>query len=223
MTTVLKQNRVFFLTLTLLLLLTGILQLFYTQTELMQWVNSHYHPAADAFFRNVTHLGDGAFFALVALILAFRAFRYAVLALSSFALSSLTAQGLKHFAFPNALRPLAYFEQTTWPYRLIEGLDIHRFNSFPSGHSTSAFAVFTLLALLDERKGRGWFFVLLAAITAYSRVYLFQHFVEDVFAGALIGTASSLVVYGLLDNRWERRPADWHKRRFRLKKPQPAK
>jgi membrane-associated phospholipid phosphatase len=96
---------------------------------------------------------------------------------------------------------LKTFEHSTYQYHIIKGLDIHSYNSFPSGHTTSAFALFGMLALLDERKGRGWFFLVIAAMTGYSRVYLFQHFVEDAYVGSIIGTVSTVVVY-LLMYRW---------------------
>ncbi|MGA0556957.1 phosphatase PAP2 family protein [Larkinella sp. VNQ87] len=188
--------------------------LIYSKTEMMQWVNARNSPAADLFFRNVTYLGDGAFAVIVTVLLAFRSFRFALMGAASFLLSTLIARVLKQLVFPDALRPLKYFEHSEWQYRVIEGLDIHSYNSFPSGHSTTAFSVFCLLALLDERKQRGWFFALLAAITAYSRVYLFQHFVEDIYVGAIIGTVSSLVVFILLTSHWEKYPRSWHDRRL---------
>jgi len=217
MTRLLIANRYFFLPYLILFLTVSVLMLFYTKDDMMHWVNGHYNEAADFFFSNITNLGDGAFFVIVIVVLAFRSFRYAAMGLASFALSTLIAQGLKHLAFPNSLRPVKFFEHSEWEYRVIKGLQIHSYNSFPSGHSTSAFAVFCLLALLDERKERGWLFVLLAALVAYSRVYLFQHFVEDVFVGSLIGVLSSLVVFLFLSHRWERVPRSWHKRRLRFR------
>jgi membrane-associated phospholipid phosphatase len=123
------------------------------------------------------------------------------MAFASFALSSLVSLFLKQLVFSDSLRPLKTFEHSTYQYHIIKGLDIHSYNSFPSGHTTSAFALFGMLALLDERKGRGWFFLVTAAMTGYSRVYLFQHFVEDAYVGSIIGTVSTVVVY-LLMYRW---------------------
>ncbi|WP_128545503.1 phosphatase PAP2 family protein [Larkinella soli] len=209
-------NRSFFLVYTAVLVVVGVLMLLFSKQELMQWVNRHHAPAADLLFRNITYLGDGAFSVIVVLILAFRSVRYAAMGAVSFLLSTGIAQLLKHFVFPDALRPIRYFEHSALEFRVIEGLDIHSYNSFPSGHSTTAFAVFCLLALLDERKGRGWFFAVMAVIVAYSRVYLFQHFVEDVYVGSIIGTVSSVAVYLGLSRYWERNPRHWHTRRIRF-------
>jgi len=40
--------------------------------------------------------------------------------------------------------------------------------------------------------------LLLAILAGYSRIYLAQHFLEDIMAGALIGTIFGLVSYHLI-------------------------
>jgi membrane-associated phospholipid phosphatase len=79
-----------------------------------------------------------------------------------------------------------------------EGVELHIFNAFPSGHSTTAFAVFFGLSLIARNKNWGFLLFVAAFVSAWSRVYLAQHFFEDVFFGSLIGVISSFVVYLLL-------------------------
>ncbi len=57
--------------------------------------------------------------------------------------------------------------------------------SFPSGHSATAFAAATALAILCPRLRPA--VLVLAAAVALSRVYLRVHFPLDVIAGGLIG------------------------------------
>lgn len=197
----LRKNRFFFLPYALLLVVVGTWQVVYSQEQLMQWVNTRNSPAADLLFPYITYLGDGAFYVAVCLLLLLYRWRVGLMAFASFALSTLLSEFLKKIVFTGSPRPLKFFEHSTFQYHLIEGLDIHSYNSFPSGHSTTAFAMFSMLAFLDVRKNRGWLWLLLAALAAYSRVYLFQHFVEDVFAGSLIGTLSSAIIFMLM-NRW---------------------
>jgi membrane-associated phospholipid phosphatase len=191
----LRKNWLFFSLYALVLVVVGLLQINFTQEQLMQLVNVRNTETADVFFTYATYMGDGAFFVIICLILLTVNQRVGVMALVSFALSSLTSLFLKSIVFPNSLRPLKFFEHSAFEYHIIKGLDIHSYNSFPSGHTTTAFAVFSLLAFLDKRKGRAWLFVFLGVLTGYSRVYLFQHFVEDTYVGSMVGTVSSVVVY----------------------------
>ena len=59
--------------------------------------------------------------------------------------------------------------------------------SFPSGHAMSAFAVATAIAVLSPRLRLPM--VAVAALIAFSRVYLGVHFWLDVLVGAALGSA----------------------------------
>jgi undecaprenyl-diphosphatase len=64
--------------------------------------------------------------------------------------------------------------------------------SFPSGHAMSAFAVAGAIALLAPRLRVPVLTV--AAVIAFSRVYLGVHFWLDVLAGAALGLAVGILV-----------------------------
>ncbi len=64
--------------------------------------------------------------------------------------------------------------------------------SFPSGHSTVAFACATALTLAVPRLALP--FYALAALIAFSRVYVGVHYPGDIVAGALLGVIVGLVV-----------------------------
>ncbi len=197
-----RKNRLFYSTYLILWLLTGGLMLLYTKDQLIRWVNFHNSTWGDYFFNYATYLGDGAFFVGMILVLFFISRRMGLLALAGFLLSSGLSLFFKRVVFPNNFRPVKYFEHSDWEYHVIKGLKIYEYNSFPSGHTISAFTVFCLIALLDRNKTRGLLWVLLAATVGYSRVYLFEHFVEDAFAGSIIGVFSATVVYLAFDRRW---------------------
>lgn len=201
----LRHNRSYFISYAVLFLAVGILQLLYTQEQLIRWVNAHNTPEADFLFQNFTYLGDGVFFVVMALLLFIRSKRHGLLALGSFAVSSLTSIFLKQVVFHGRPRPALFFADSGWEYHVIKGLNMATINSFPSGHTISAFAVFTLLALFDERKARGWALLIPGILVGYSRVYLFQHFTVDVFAGSLIGVLSSVLVYWAWEKQKQRR------------------
>ncbi len=61
--------------------------------------------------------------------------------------------------------------------------------SFPSGHTTSVFAVASVFARRYESPAVGIAAYTLAASTALQRIYADKHWASDVFAGAALGTA----------------------------------
>jgi membrane-associated phospholipid phosphatase len=77
-------------------------------------------------------------------------------------------------------------------------------NSFPSGHSNTAFAAATLLAL--RFGGIYWIAFAVAFVVGYSRIYLGVHFPADVAAGALLGMCVMYAGYFTF-NRYDRRGA----------------
>lgn len=75
--------------------------------------------------------------------------------------------------------------------------------SFPSGHTTSAFALATSLALVYTH-ARGYFFVL-AALVGIQRVITQAHYPSDVLVGAMIGmlgTGFVAVLFMKFNPKW---------------------
>jgi undecaprenyl-diphosphatase len=69
--------------------------------------------------------------------------------------------------------------------------------SFPSGHTSVAFATATSLSLAYPK----WYVIVpsfaYAGTVGYSRMYLGIHYPSDVLAGALVGAGSSLLTWQL--------------------------
>lgn len=75
------------------------------------------------------------------------------------------------------------------------------YQSFPSGHATTAFALAAVLGFLSER----WFYpaLLLAGLIGLSRVTLGVHYPSDVLAGAVIGLLGAYAIrLAFADRRW---------------------
>ncbi|MFA6570999.1 MAG: phosphatase PAP2 family protein [Bacteroidota bacterium] len=73
--------------------------------------------------------------------------------------------------------------------------------AFPSGHTTVAFAVATVLACKIDTWWSYPLFYSAALSTGLARIYLDKHWISDVILGAAVGTLSSLVILKSESNR----------------------
>ncbi|MFZ5942142.1 MAG: phosphatase PAP2 family protein [Bacteroidota bacterium] len=161
-------------------------------------VNRLNTPFSGQLFRYWTLLGDGGVMLLPVLIAAvFFSLRKGLMLLLAYAFSGLGAQLMKRFIWPDAPRPVSYFRehQIPWDLDLVPGVKIHEWHSFPSGHTATAFAVFLTMALLVQSVWLRYAFLLLAAGVGLSRIWLSQHFMLDVAAGAVWGWLSAVLAW----------------------------
>jgi undecaprenyl-diphosphatase len=87
---------------------------------------------------------------------------------------------------------------------LVSRLVVESGFSFPSGHATTAFAAFPILAIVVYYSSRipkvlKYILILILAIfplvVAFSRLYLGVHYLSDVVAGAIVGLSATCVFY----------------------------
>ncbi len=69
--------------------------------------------------------------------------------------------------------------------------------AFPSTHAADAFSVAVLL-LLTRPAAEGCIAMLLAVLTAYSRIHVGVHYLTDVLGGAVFGSLCAVVCYYIL-------------------------
>lgn len=150
-------------------------------------------------FRWATHAGEVVPFVVAGLaLLALRHYRGTVLVASVGVLLLPVSFLLKdHF---DTARPLTWFtELERWDEIVtVPGVILTSGNtSFPSGHTMSAFALYGLLALMLPVRHRRWglLLALLAISVGVSRIFLVQHYLVDVMAGAAFGLLLSGLVW----------------------------
>ena len=115
--------------------------------------------------------------------------RWAMMLATGFLLSGLLCQVGKRLLWADLLRPRLYFEQQGLDILWVEGIKPYGHHSFPSGHAATAFAMLALMAFMSEVPRNRILLGLMAGWVGFTRVYLAQHFMVDVVAGALLGTA----------------------------------
>lgn len=169
-----------------------------SKEEIHLFLNQFHAKPADFFFKYFTDLGDGIAIMVVILFLLFISKRMSIQVAAAGFLSGLIAQVLKKGIFSTSPRPSAYFREADISLYYVPGEEMHTVFSFPSGHATIFFTLATSILLIQKTKRYDLLLIAFAILGAYSRVYLSQHFLEDIFTGSIIGILSSLLVYRLL-------------------------
>ena len=220
------RNNAVFIALSLILLgVLGLALLYIPKGELHLLLNEYHTPARDIFYRYYTHVAEWFPYVICVALLLFGRIGDGVFASAAMLLSALFTQVVKHIVV--APRPLTWFGEHMPDVQLplVEGVDVHAIYSFPSGHTTSFFALAFVLSIVATKRLSRFslalsstlqaILVVLAALGGYSRIYLCQHFALDVFAGALVGTLITPLCYAVL-HRYEGQ--NWYNYRIFAKK-----
>lgn len=186
-----KQNRLFFLVFILFFFTALFILVYYSKADGFYLMNTWHKPFLTFIFIYSTYLGDGFFCVLIGLLLFILKKRsLGVMVIATYALSGIIAQVLKYFVVE--ARPAVLLKDSSYQY-FIDDVTLHNLHAFPSGHTASAFALAATLSFAARNKSLSVLFLAGAILVGYSRIYLAQHFMDDVLAGAVIGIISSIV------------------------------
>lgn len=91
-------------------------------------------------------------------------------------------------------RPRPYADETGFFYPLWQMMGAHTESdkSFPSGHTTAAFATMVPV-FLQGRKRVSWTALIFAFLMGLSRIYLVVHYPTDVIGGLIVGTIAGIL------------------------------
>jgi membrane-associated phospholipid phosphatase len=198
-----STKKVFFLSLMALSLI--VVSYFYADQPTAQWCHAHLTQNEKEIFLFITQFGESTFyligFALAALLFHFywknasRA-KQSLFLFASVAVSGIVVDIIKIIA--GRFRPSELFEKGLYGFDFFH-LD-RALTSFPSGHTTTAFALATAISYLWPKLTVPlWIFAITVGI---SRIAITAHYPSDVLAGAVTGVFS---VYALL-HYWKYNP-----------------
>jgi membrane-associated phospholipid phosphatase len=205
----LKKRAYFFYVAAAMLLIGLLLCIYYSKANGFLLLHPFHATWLDNFFIVFTCIGDGWLSVIVILLLfVLKKSKTALLLLFAFVLSGLLSAALKNvFCLP---RPKLFFEINSISFHhFIDGVTLSNNSSFPSGHTTSAFAMATVFALMQNKKYVHLLLVSLAILAGYSRIYLGQHFLQDVIAGSFLGIGCAMLGYYLIHKRAFLKPWKW--------------
>jgi len=192
-------KRFYFLPATAFAFMLAVLIFLYPEGRSFFVINGIHSNITDTLFSYLTYLGDG-WFVIILGVLLFLFYKYAagIACLLGFAVTGGLNSLLKNHVFLNSPRPKHFFWRNPMVH-YVQDVHMNVEHSFPSGHANAAFFVFTFIALLRWKHDMRvqLICVMLACIAAYSRVYLAQHFIGDIFFGMAIGTTGALLFYAV--------------------------
>ena len=194
MRSVFIQNRIFIL-LHALFFCTALFIIFFTdKLQLHLFFNGLVTPSLNNFFKYITYIGEGIFILSLVFLMLFINVQKVLTILLCYGASTGVTQSIKYFFFADADRPSLTFQILHIPLNLVDGVDVNIHHSFPSGHTTAAFSLFFCLSFFSKNNYIKAAFFLSALLVAFSRVYLSEHFFEDITVGSFIGVVFSFLV-----------------------------
>jgi len=155
-------------------------------------------PALTSIMNRITHIGDSSAviaFCLLLLIVPKTRKTVALPISSALITSVMLNETLKHIFARSRPDILRLINETGY--------------SFPSGHAMNNATLYTMLILLINRYVRNTHLkltlssicVALAVMIGCSRIYLGVHYAGDVLGGWLLGSALSVIIYSMWENK----------------------
>jgi|GEM_PF-2211666 len=207
-----RNNWLFIGTTLLLLIFNGVMIATSNQGDTLVAINQLRTPFWDIFFKVGTHFAEPVAYAGVLLVVSAVSYRKAIFVVVAGAMAGILA-GILKALFAQA-RPMRWFfdnYEEIWHSLSLFEEDWRSWDetsSFPSGHATSAFALYGFLAF-SARRGKlsvSAGCLALAVMVATSRMYLLYHFLRDVTVGAWLGLCVAALAYYLQKSTLPDRP-----------------
>lgn len=166
--------------------------------EILRYINNNRYVALDEIFIKITNSAAILAFVIPVIFLLMRFITKDILKTRTalyLGISVLISSG-----FSSVLKYTINRDRPFVTYNFIQKCTEGGSPSFPSGHTSDAFAIASALSLAYPK----WYIIapsfLWAGAIAYSRMDLGVHYPSDVLAGAIIGTGSSFLCFLIYQN-----------------------
>jgi membrane-associated phospholipid phosphatase len=153
------------------------------------FLNRDFGTIADTVLLGFTYLAEGWIWIPYLIIVGWLFKKEKAIIVYSFAISTLLTQIPKLLLLSHITRPIASGIAPNLIHT-VKGVTMHQLNSFPSGHTATAFTIFLLTIYLFNQTKLILIGLLYAMLCGYSRVYLGQHFPMDVGGGIIVAIAT---------------------------------
>lgn len=190
-----------------LLAICVLLMLVFDKEDLYFSINQRHTVFTDVFFTYLTQFGSGAGCIVIVIVVVSINYRKGFLLAGSYLIAFVVSQTIKHLV--KAPRPHLFFSKKLHDIYLIKGVVMLDTNSFPSGHSVSAFTAAVVFTYVAGNKFSAYLWLLLAVLVAYSRLYLSEHFLQDVTAGSALGVLLTVFWLRWVDRQTFLKSAGW--------------
>lgn len=157
------------------------------EIQFLDWLQTLHNSALDKVMVGITHLGSmGALWIAITIVLLIsKKYRTWGIVMAASLAGTLLIGNLILKPIVGRMRP---YDVAGFTGLLISRLSDY---SFPSGHTMASFAAASVLVAMDKRVGIPG--LIIAALIAFSRLYLYVHFPTDVLCGLIIGVVISIL------------------------------
>lgn len=161
--------------------------------SLFLWINTHLTPTLGPAAFYFSLLGEAWGMTLLLASSLRLPFRYTLMVGLTWLLGACYSWLFKLWLLRGLPRPMKVFTEAGIKLNTVEGVKVHHLNSFPSGHTLTAYSV-AFMAVVVFPKLPDWArlsLVVGAAACGFSRLLLAQHWPADVVGGACLGMAAA--------------------------------
>ncbi|MBX9851141.1 MAG: phosphatase PAP2 family protein [Cytophagaceae bacterium] len=188
------KRKYFYIPFILMVIIGGAQVIFYKKGPEVILLDRFNNSFLDYFFNIYTYLGSFWANLVFIIVLLFIRFDLAITGFLCSSVNGIAGRILQREIFLSKPRPGDFFTDPG-ALTIFKEIDLNSLGSFPSGHTVTAFTIFCFFALITESNIVHLSFFILALLVGVSRIYLAQHFFNDIYFGAILATVITTVIF----------------------------